>query len=211
MFNLNVQPALPLPIGKKWNLISRTIVPFYTVPVDSVLWATGVGDIQQETFFAPAKQGKFIWGAGPILNFPTAINRAVRTGAWGVGPTAVGLVMDGPWVVGLLAAQVWTIAKDDDRRPDLNSLTMQPFINYNLPDGWTITTAPIIAANWSAPSDDEWTVPLGAGVTKVTTIGRQALSIGMQYYYNVARPSSSGRSQMRFVTSFLFPKTPPPK
>jgi hypothetical protein len=67
----------------------------------------------------------------------------------------------------------------------------------------------ITSANWSAAHDDEWTVPLGAGVTKIATIGRQSMSLGIQYYCNAARPASAGRSHLRFITSFLFPKTPP--
>ena len=115
----------------------------------------------------------------------------------------------GPWVVGLLASQLWTIAHDDSATTNLNVLTMQPFINYNLPDGWAISTSPIIGANWSAPSGDQWTLPLGAGVTKIAMIGKQSMSLGIQYYYNAVHPSTAGRSQLRFVTSFLFPKTPP--
>jgi hypothetical protein len=40
-------------------------------------------------------------------------------------------------------------------------LIPQPFVNYNVADGWYLVSSPIIAANWEADSDDTWTVPLG--------------------------------------------------
>ena len=67
----------------------------------------------------------------------------------------------------------------------LNSFTVQPFINYNLPHAWAISTAPLITSNWSAPSGQRWTVPIGAGVSKVTHVGEQPLNLELQYYHNV--------------------------
>jgi hypothetical protein len=66
---------------------------------------------------------------------------------------------------------------------------------------------PTMTANWEAAS--KWTVPLGLGVSEVTAIGKQPVSIGLSYFNNVVRPPSTGSSQLRLVTSFLFPKAPP--
>ena len=44
---------------------------------------------------------------------------------------------------------------------------IQPFVNYNMADGWYLVSAPIITANWEADSDDRWTVPLGGGFGKI--------------------------------------------
>ena len=78
-------------------------------------------------------------------------------------------------------------------------------MNFNIPKGWSISTSPVITANWSADDGDEWTVPLGIGVGKITAIGRQPVSIGMQYYHNVERPDQGAANQFRFVFSPLFP------
>lgn len=43
-------------------------------------------------------------------------------------------------------------------------MTLQPFINYNFPGGWYISSSPVITANWRESSGDRWLVPLGAGV-----------------------------------------------
>jgi len=63
----------------------------------------------------------------------------VRTGQWGLGQTAVVLVMPGPWVIGALANNVWRIGGDAQGHV-LNTFTTQPFINFNLPFAWSITS-----------------------------------------------------------------------
>lgn len=173
---LNVEPVVPLPIGERWLVISRTIVPFVSIPQPSVRLAlpsggdsivfthasTGIGDIQEQLYFTKAKPGKITWGLGPVFSFPTATSVAARTGQWGLGPTAVALVMPGPWVIGMLANNIWRIGGDAHGHV-LNSFTIQPFINYNLPRAWAISTSPVITSNWSAPRGQRWTVPIGAG------------------------------------------------
>ncbi len=39
------------------------------------------------------------------MTFPTATESELGSGKWSAGPTAVGLFMDGPWVVGALTNQ----------------------------------------------------------------------------------------------------------
>jgi hypothetical protein len=77
-------------------------------------------------------------------------------------------------------------------------------VNFNLADGWAISYAPIMTANWKL-DNDQWTIPVGLGVSKVTNIGKQPINLGLQYYNNVARPETSGSSQLRFVAALLYP------
>ena len=53
--------------------------------------------------------------------------------------------MDGPWVYGGLVSNVWSVAGSG--ASDINLLTLQPFINYNLPGGGYFTSSPDISAN----------------------------------------------------------------
>lgn len=215
LYNLNFQPVLPLKLTGDVTLIARTIVPILDMPIADPdtgedARESGLGDIQQQYFLTPASSGRLTWGLGPILSYPVATNDLVRTGDWGAGPTGVLVVNAGNFLIGVLATQLWTYAGDDEG-PNLNQLTLQPFINFNLPDGWAISTAPLITANWSAPSDQTWTIPLGLGFSKVTAIGRQMTSLGLQFYENVEYPSTTGREQVRLVASFLFPEAPSAK
>jgi hypothetical protein len=204
---LNVQPVIPFKLTQDWNLISRTIMPLIYQPelAPGVGDVFGLGDIQQSLFLSPAKPGKLIWGIGPILQFPTATDDSLGQGKWGAGPTAVALAMHGPWVFGALINNVWSFAGDDDRR-DVNQMLLQPFVNYNLPDAWYLTTSPIITADWEAESDERWTVPLGAGVGKIVRVGKLPVNAQLAGYYNVVRPDNAAEWQLRIQIQLLFPR-----
>jgi hypothetical protein len=201
---LNVQPVLPLPIGERWLIVSRTVVPFLSLPLPNGQQAGGIGDIQEQAYLTKAKPGKLTWALGPVFSFPTATNEIARSGQWGMGPGAVVLVMPGPWVIGVLANNIWRIggAAHGDV---LNTFTVQPFINFNLPHAWAISTAPLITSNWSATSDDRWTVPIGLGVSKVTHIVEQPLNLGLQYYHDVSHPHRAGSEELRLFVAALWP------
>ena len=64
----------------------------------------------------------------------------------GTGPALVLLTMPGHWVIGALANNQWSYAGWG--KNNVNALLIQPFINYNFPDGWYVTSSPIITANW---------------------------------------------------------------
>jgi len=201
---LNVQPVIPLPIGERWLIVSRTVVPFVSLPLPTGGQSGGIADIQEQAYFTKAKPGKITWAVGPILSFPTATNRLARTGQWGLGPGVVALTMPGPWVIGVLANNIWRIGGEAHGEA-LNTFTMQPFINFNLPRAWAISTAPLITSNWSAPEGERWTVPIGVGVSKVTHIVEQPLNLGLQYYHDVEHPRRAGANEVRFFVAALWP------
>ena len=201
---LNVQPVLPLPIGERWLIVSRTIVPFTNVPLPDNSRQTGIADIQEQAYFTASHPGKLTWAVGPLFSFPTATNPLLRTGQWGLGPTAVALVMPGPWVIGVLANNIWRIGGAAHGEV-LNSFVVQPFINFNLPLAWAISTAPLITSNWSAPQGQRWTVPIGGGVSKITHIGDQPMNLQLQYYHNLKHPDFAGSEELRLAVAFLWP------
>ena len=203
-----MQPVIPIKVTQDWNVIFRTIVPFLSSPTASGDQVSGIGDIQLQFFASPAHPGKIIWGLGPIFSVPAATNPLFRTGSWAVGPTAVVLSTPGHWVLGILANQLWTFAESGDA-PDVNQLLIQPFVNYNFGKGWAISTAPVITANWSG-SGEQWTVPLGGGLSKTTVFNRRPMTIAGQYYYNVSHPASGPSSQFRLFISLLYPAGPKP-
>ena len=82
-------------------------------------------------------------------------------------------------------------------------------MNYNLPRGYALSTAPTITANWNAASGQQWTVPIGLGVSKTTVFNRQPTQLGVQYYYNAKRPDGSAGQMLRLVYSLLFPTAKP--
>ena len=99
----NLQPVLPFKLNDHWNFITRTILPIIDQPsYDTNSSKFGIGDLNPTFFLSPRGESKFIWGAGPTFLLPTASQKELGTEKWGVGPAAVGLYMDGPWVVGVL-------------------------------------------------------------------------------------------------------------
>jgi hypothetical protein len=208
VWNLNVQPVIPISITEDWNLITRTIMPIINQPAlfPGADNAFGLGDINPTVFLSPAKPSKFIWGVGPTMTLPTASTGLLGSGRWSAGPAAVGLLMDGPWVVGALANQQWDFAGWSDKH--VNAFLMQPFVNYNLAHGWYLVTAPIITANFSASGDNHWTVPVGGGGGKLWRVGKVGLPVNtqLQAFYNAETPEFGPDWQLRAQVQFLFPR-----
>jgi len=202
---LNIQPVWPIALSKNWNLITRTIVPVISQPAPGSERTNGLGDINFTGFFSPKQPGKIIWGVGPTLVFPTATDDVTGTDKWSAGPSVVVLTMPGQWVIGALVSNVWSFSGDDERA-DVNSFLMQYFVNYNLPEGWYLTSAPIITANWEAESGEQWTVPFGGGIGRVFRIGRQPINMQTQVFYNVETPTNGAKWQWRLQVQLLFPK-----
>lgn len=146
-FNLNVQPVIPFSVSKDWKLIARTIIPLDSIPGPAGTRYFGVGDIQMQMFFTPAKTGKLIWGFGPVWWLPTATATPVETGSWAVGPGLVLVKSVGPFVLGGLFSQYWNFA-DAGGTPKTNLFVMQPFVNFNFGKGWALAFGPLISANW---------------------------------------------------------------
>jgi opacity protein-like surface antigen len=203
---LNIQPVVPLHVTADWNMISRTIIPVISQPnpvFDSN--TNGIGDITQSLFFSPAHPGALIWGAGPVFTIPSATDPILGTGRVLLGPTAVFLTTPGHWVIGVLLNNQWSVG-GNPLRPSVNAFLAQPFVNYNLPHGWYLTSSPVITANWLAPSDQRWTVPIGGGFGRIFRIGDQPVSANIAGYYNVVRPTGASNWQLRAELSLLFPE-----
>jgi hypothetical protein len=213
-YNLNVQPVIPAVLGTSANLIFRTIIPILVQPSfappsacgpTAVCASTsGIGDITEQVFYAPKTSGdQLIWGIGPQFLFPTATPGTLGAGKWAAGPAAVALMMPGHMVFGILTTQLWSYAGQANT-PNVSSALFQPFFNYNLKNGWTLTTGPNITANWVA-TQNKWAVPLGGGVSKTFKAGEQVMQISAQYYTYVARPITAPQTNFKVTWSLLYP------
>ena len=204
---MNIQPVIPVTLNEDWNLINRLIMPIIWQPemAPGMGIQNGLGDIQYTAFFSPAKSEGLVWGFGPVFQFASATDERLGSEKYSAGPSAVFLVMDGPWVVGALLQNVWSYAGDGDRE-DVNQFLMQPFVNYNLPGGWYLSTAPNITANWETHGKGRWTVPVGGGVGRVFTISKQPVNLSVRAYYNVVRPDNGPDWSVQVQLTLLFPK-----
>jgi hypothetical protein len=203
---LNVQPVIPISLNDKWNLISRTIIPFEglsdVVPEDH--HQSGLGDITQSFFFSPKEPlGGWILGVGPAILLPAATDTALGLGKWGLGPTVVALKQTaGGWTVGALWNHIWSFAGSDNRTA-VNATFIQPFITKGLGKGLTVS------ANVEASYDYEgsnWVVPLNLSISKVTKIGTQLVSVGGGVRYYAEAPNGGPNWGLRFVFTLLYPR-----
>ena len=205
----NIQPVIPLSLSDDWNLITRTIIPLIHQPefVPGQGSKFGLGDLNLSLFVGPKDPGDVIWGAGPIFLLPTASDDRLGADKWGAGPAAVVLKMKDPWVFGILGQNIWSFAGDSDRG-DVNQMLIQYFINYNLPDGWYLSSAPIITANWEADSDNTWTIPFGGGFGRLFKVGKLPINAQVQAFYNVEKPDTIGPEwTLRVQLQTLLPKS----
>lgn len=200
---LNIQPVIPFKVTEDWNLITRWVTPVIAQPRVSPTEGAefGLGNIQPSFFVSPANPGKIIWGVGPALWLPTASAKTLGVNKWGAGPSAVALTIHGPWVIGALVNNIW--AGTQGQR--VNQLLVQPFINYNLPHGWYLTTSPVITSNWLAQSGDRWTVPVGGGFGRLFKVDKLPINAQIQAFYNVVKPQDGPTWSLRFQIQALFP------
>jgi hypothetical protein len=204
---LNIKPVIPMSLTENWNWINRVIAPVIyddqDIPGDSANF--GIGDIVYQGFLSPAKTGEIIWGFGPQINLPTGMDR-FTSDQWSIGPNAVVLTMPGKWVIGALVGNVWSVGGYNDAK-HVSQLTTQPFINYNMEDGWYLSSSPVITANWKADdNDDTWTVPVGGGVGRVFKIGNQHINAKFAVYNSVVRPDDASDWNVQLTCIFMFPK-----
>ena len=204
---LNIQPVIPMHLVEDWNLITRIIQPivWQPYPDQNSGGNYGFGDMNPTFFLTPAKPGNFIWGVGPALVFPTASDPSLGQGKWSIGPSFVGLAQPGHWTLGALVNNVWSYAGDSNRA-SVNQMTLQYFVNYNLSEGWYLTSQPIITANWNASGSNVWTVPFGGGIGRIMKVGFQPINLSAQAYVSPIRPANSSPWGIRLQIAFLFPK-----
>jgi len=231
---LNIQPVIPIEASETWHLIIRWIAPIVWQPapgtanlevfgieantpaylaaqnVQANAGVFGFGDMSPTFFLSPSKPHKLIWGVGPVFVLPTATHKVLGQGKLSMGPSVVALVQPGPWTLGALVNNAWSVAGPSDRSV-VNQMTLQYFINYNLKKGWYISSAPIVTANWRASAGNVWTVPVGGGVGRVFKMGFQPVNLSAQLYGNAAHPVSGSSWGLRMQLALLFPKVPAKK
>ena len=216
---LNIQPVLPVTVGE-WNLVNRFIIPLADAPggvpglpnnpgvgdpTESGR-TSGLGDINYSLFFNPLDaKGGLIWGAGGSITAPTASDDRLGSGKWSAGPTVVGLVQPSWGTYGGLARHLWSFAGEDNRRK-VNQSLIEPFVNYNLDNGWYLLTDSVITVDWEIKSGDKVTLPLGGGFGKIIQVGKQPMNLRAEAYYNVIHPDGAPNWTVGATIQFLFPK-----
>jgi len=200
---LNFQPVAPFSLTKSVNVILRVIMPLVSNPTDDGLRINGMSDTLATAFLSPARTGRLIWGAGPVLLLPTATNNVLGSEQVGFGPSIVALVQPGKWTTGILWNQVWSLDGPPDRS-DVNRGFFQPFVNYNLPDGIAVGASIEATANWD--EDEVWNSSLVFTLSKVTQLGKRPVNFLVGAGPHIASPDGGADWRLRIQANFLFPR-----
>lgn len=202
-YTLNIQPVVPVKLGKNLNLITRYILPVvdqYDVSGEGN-HEFGLGDATVSGFFSPSKPSKFIWGVGPALLLPTGTENFLSSRKWGAGPTVLALHQSKGLTIGFLANQLWSFAGESTRR-QVNQLFVQPFLTYNWKSGAGLGVNSEIVANWEAKETTAFINPMFSGLTK---FGKQPVQLAVGPRIPVAGPShSKANFGLRAVLIFVF-------
>ena len=165
----------------------------------------GVGDPEISLFWSPRKTGSAVVGVGPIVRFPLATHESLGSGKWSAGVTAAAVVRRRGWLLGVRTYNLWSFAGDQDRA-DVNQFLLQYILVRPLGSGWYLVSSPIVTANWEAPSGERWLAPFGGGAGKLIRLGRRAIDLQCQVFYNAIHPETRPHANwsLRLQLQFLF-------
>ena len=215
-------PIMPIKFDG-WNIINQLTLNFMGTPGDitgirgipqpytgdghggSDGNAAGLADTFFTSYFSPRINDEISLGLGATFVFPTdEPSRELGSGKFSMGP-AVMLVYQTPedWTLSLQTQQIWSVIGSGNR-DDVSQMIIQPTINYNLPDGWYLLSDMEVIANWESPSDQRWTVPIGAGIGKLFAVGDNAIDTRVEGYYNVVTPDQGPTWSIGASVSFIF-------
>lgn len=203
---LNIQPVTPFRLNDRWNLIVRTIIPVVSqegFPPDGRR-QSGVGNIIQSYFFSPSQPGAngLLWGAGPVLQFPSTTEGIGRKQA-GAGLTGVVLRQTGPWTVGILGNHIWSV-NNADSLGETSVTFLQPFVTYSTPRFTTFAINSEAAYDWKS---EQWAVPINFSVSQIVPIGGRPVSIGAAARYWAESPVGGPEGWgARLTVTLLFPR-----
>jgi hypothetical protein len=121
-------------------------------------------------------------GIGPQLTIPTATDRVLGTGKWQAGLAAIVIDPSPKGILGGLVTWQTSFAGQSDR-PDVNTLTAQPFVIHNLPDGWYLRS--VGTWNFNLRNGDYY-IPVGLGAGKVWKSGTTLMNLFVEPQWTVA-------------------------
>ena len=90
----------------------------------------------------------------------------------------------------------------DGERADVNALLLQPFVTYQLGNGWFVRSVPQMAFNWET---DKELVPVDLGAGRVFKIGRQTVSCFIEPFWNAVNDEPAPKYGITFGLGLLYP------
>ena len=188
--SVNFQPRVPFALSSNLRVVTRTNVTILHTP--SAEHPMALGDVDTSFFLATVRTAIWTWGAGPIVQLPTATNASDGTGKWSIGPTGALLYIDGPWTNGVVVSYLHAFAGSRSRK-DVNLAQIEAQISHTFPNHWYVASAPTLEYDWQVFPGQRWIVPVGLEGGREINVRSQDLSVQVGAYYNVRRPIGETR------------------
>ncbi|KUJ84141.1 hypothetical protein AVO45_18340 [Ruegeria marisrubri] len=195
---LQFRSAIPFSTGDL-NHIFRITIPYQTETVNG---GSGWGDITIFDLVTFDREwGRF--GVGAVALLPTG-SSGLSAEKWGLGPAA-GLVVNKSWGIwGLFNQNIFSVG-GDNARPDVNISILQPILNYQLGDGWSVGPSEMLVTyDWE---NGDWaSLPLGIGVNKLVPIGGNPWQFTVSYEHNFQDDGVRPADTVNFTAKLLVAK-----
>lgn len=181
--------------------IFRMTVPISTRPDPAGGYQTGLGDINLFDIFL-VHGGALEVGVGPLVTLPTATDPTLGTGKWQAGLSAVVVNATKQRLLGALIQWQHSFAGQSDR-PTVQSLTAQPFLIWNLPEGWYLRST----GTWTFDlQHGNYYIPVGVGAGKAWKGGTTIYNAFIEPQYSVAHSGSVPKWQIFAGLNMTFGK-----
>jgi hypothetical protein len=238
-YRYQFMPTIPVPLGERWNWVSRLDLPVVSVPLksevgrlfqfdpgnnlrpDATLPAkldpfgrtTGLGDIAYVGLVGPKRLPKVGDGKLFVAAGPTLLFPSASEDILGQGKWQAGPA----FAAGFLTEhwrlgvfpQQWWSFAGEDYRRSVSQLNLQYFLYYAPTPEWEIGMSPNAFVNWNASSGNQVTFPVGLGVHRLFNLGPLPISIGIEANYSVIHPGDLPGSRWD-IRFTLMPLLPAP-
>lgn len=217
MHSTKFQPVMPLKLTEEYSLILRPVIQYISINGPASFGITGgtptpeppeinplapggtsatnfnrqngLGDTVLLANISNQTKPPFIFGYGPSFMFPTATDDRLGTEKWSVGPSVLALSISEKWVFGTIAQHWWSFAGESDRS-HVSLTDVQPIVSYRITETTKIGFAPNIQYNWDT---EQWTIPVGGGMSTLIRMGKVPLNLSLDYYHYVEQDDAFGQ------------------
>jgi len=199
----SIAVGMPLP---QYRLLPFPQLSLLTIPAAVTLplptgSLTALGDIRFVDLAVLDAGHRLLFGVGPTFVFPTASDPATGQDKWQVGPAAAAAFAPRNWLFGVLAQNPISFA-GNSKRAAANALFLQPFITYQLGNGWFLRSEPQMVFDWET---NKQVLPVDAGIGRVFKIGPQYVNCFVEPAWNVTNDGPAPRYVITFGFALLYP------
>ncbi len=192
--------TMPFP---KYRLLPLPQLSLLAIPAAVTIpgGLTGFGDVRFLDIAVFHVGNTIIWGVGPTFVFPTSSRPETGQGKWQAGPAAAVAFAPENWLVGVLLQNPISFAGDSERK-EVNAMTVQPFVAYQLGNGWFIRSQPQLVFNWKNGNQQ---LPLDIGFGRVFKIGQQDVNCFIEPFWNITHDGPAPKYGVTVGVSLLYP------